>query len=126
GSAAVPLTPDQNGVSAELRLEEGESAVFVLEELKAHARCGPLLSDAAADRLMRETIGYWRRWIAGCTYTGRWREMVHRSALALKLLTYAPTGAIVAAAPCGLPEGIGGERDWGYRDSRVRDAEVTS
>src|SRR5262245_66678631 len=53
-STAVPLTPDQNGVSAELRLEEGESAVFVLEELKAHARCGPLLSDAAADRLMRE------------------------------------------------------------------------
>jgi len=124
-STAVPLTRDQNGVSSELRLEEGESAVFVLEELKAHARCEPPLSDAAADRLMRETIGYWRRWIAGCTYTGRWREMVHRSALALKLLTYAPTGAIVAAATCGLPEGIGGERNWDYRYTWIRDAAFT-
>ena len=124
-STAVPVTQDQNGVSAELRLEEGESALFVLEELAAGGRCGPPPSEAAADRLLRETIGYWRRWIAGCTYTGRWREMVHRSALALKLLTYAPTGAIVAAATCGLPEGIGGERNWDYRYTWIRDAAFT-
>jgi GH15 family glucan-1,4-alpha-glucosidase len=71
------------------------------------------------------TVDYWRRWLSQCTYTGRWREMVRRSALTLKLLTYEPTGAIVAAPTMGSPEGVGGERNWDYRYTWIRDAAFT-
>ena len=74
----------------------------------------------------RETVDYWQRWLGKCTYAGRWREMVRRSALALKLLTYEPTGAIVAAPTTSLPEGIGGVRNWDYRYTWIRDAAFTS
>ena len=68
---------------------------------------------------------YWRRWLSKSSYTGRWREVVHRSALTLKLLTFEPTGAIVAAPTSSLPEGIGGERNWDYRYTWIRDAAFT-
>jgi GH15 family glucan-1,4-alpha-glucosidase len=64
------------------------------------------------EQLKLNTIEYWRSWISKCTYTGRWREAVYRSALVLKLLTFEPTGAIVAAPTTSLPEGIGGARNW--------------
>jgi GH15 family glucan-1,4-alpha-glucosidase len=73
-------------------------------------------------QLFDETAHFWRTWLAGGTYTGRWREAVQRSAITLKLMTYAPTGAIVAAPTAGLPEQIGGERNWDYRYTWVRDA----
>ncbi len=123
--AGVTLKSDGTGVSAEFTLSEGETALFILKEVPPRASCGACLSDADADRLFASTIEYWRRWIAQCTYTGRWREAVHRSALALKLLTYEPTGAIVAAPTCSLPEGIGGERNWDYRYTWIRDAAFT-
>src|SRR5207245_7806842 len=72
--------------------------------------------------MLTETIGYWRRWLDRSTYRGRWREVVARSAITLKLMTYAPTGALVAAPTCGLPEQVGGERNWDYRYTWVRDA----
>ena len=75
--------------------------------------------------MFRDTVDYWRRWLSKCTYHGRWREMVERSALALKLLSFEPTGAIVAAPTCSLPEAIGGPRNWDYRYTWIRDAAFT-
>jgi GH15 family glucan-1,4-alpha-glucosidase len=69
-----------------------------------------------------ETAAFWRSWISGSTYRGRWREMVQRSAITLKLMTYAPTGGLVAAPTAALPEQVGGERNWDYRYTWVRDA----
>jgi GH15 family glucan-1,4-alpha-glucosidase len=68
------------------------------------------------------TVAFWRLWLARSTYRGRWREMVQRSAITLKLMTYAPTGALVAAPTAALPEQVGGERNWDYRYTWVRDA----
>ena len=72
-------------------------------------------------RLQSETVEFWRTWLSGATYRGRWREMVVRSALTLKLMTYAPTGGIVAAPTAALPELTGGERNWDYRYTWIRD-----
>ncbi|GAA3795686.1 glycoside hydrolase family 15 protein [Amycolatopsis tucumanensis] len=77
---------------------------------------------AEVRRLFEETTAFWQNWLAGSSYRGRWREAVERSAITLKLLTYAPTGGIVAAPTAGLPEQVGGERNWDYRYTWVRDA----
>ncbi|MBW8057388.1 MAG: glycoside hydrolase family 15 protein [candidate division NC10 bacterium] len=121
----VPLKQDGNGVSAEFSLQEGQTAIFLLQNIPPGTGCGISLSEQEAVELFKETVEYWRRWISKCTYTGRWREIVHRSALALKLLTFRPTGAIVAAPTCSLPEGVGGERNWDYRFTWLRDAAFT-
>ena len=76
---------------------------------------------AEMERLADETAVFWRSWLAKSTYTGRWRETLQRSAITLKLMTYAPTGGIVAAPTAGLPEQVGGERNWDYRYTWVRD-----
>jgi GH15 family glucan-1,4-alpha-glucosidase len=124
-ASQVPLTRAGNGVRASFTLHEGQCAAFVLEEVPPGVERLEAISIAEAEDRFQETVEYWRRWLAQCTYTGRWREMVHRSALALKLLTYAPTGAIVAAPTCSLPESVGGERNWDYRYTWLRDAAFT-
>ena len=121
----IPLTRHRNGVVGDFKLEEGQTAVFVLTEMEPGDGARAPLTEAEALMLFKSTVDYWHRWLAGCTYTGRWREMVQRSALALKLLTYEPTGAIVASPTCSLPESIGGERNWDYRYTWIRDAAFT-
>ena len=111
-------------VRARLTLRAGESASFVLERLEPGQAPAPA-SEAEITAELDATIAYWRRWLAGSRYAGRWREMVDRSALTLKLLTYAPTGAIVAAPTTSLPEQLGGGRNWDYRYTWLRDASFT-
>jgi GH15 family glucan-1,4-alpha-glucosidase len=96
-----------------------------LRQIPPGGGCNPLLSEIEADALFKQTVDFWRHWLAQCAYRGRWREMVHRSALVLKLLTYEPTGAIVAAPTASLPEVLGGGRNWDYRYTWIRDAAFT-
>ena len=124
-AAPIPLRPDGAGVVADFTLGEGEKATFVLRRLAPEDEPGRCPGVGEAEELFRDTVAYWRRWLSRCTYTGRWREMVHRSALTLKLLSFEPTGAIVAAPTCSLPESIGGPRNWDYRYTWIRDAAFT-
>ena len=124
-SSPVPLRESAGAAVADFSLDEGETAVFMLQEIEAGGDCEIPPSEEKEDKLFRQTVEYWRRWLSKCTYTGRWREVVHRSALALKLLTFEPTGAMVAAPTMGLPEGVGGERNWDYRYTWIRDAAFT-
>ena len=123
-TSPMRLSTDGKGVQATFTLQEGQSETFVLREIDAGADCGRI-DEKEGDILFRRTVAYWRGWLSQCTYSGRWREMVHRSALTLKLLTFEPTGAIVASPTCSLPEGIGGERNWDYRYTWIRDAAFT-
>jgi GH15 family glucan-1,4-alpha-glucosidase len=100
-------------------IKANEVIGFILEE-GAETPPHPLLTEEVL-QLLEKTVSFWRQWIAQSTYRGRWREMVHRSAITLKLMTYAPTGALVAAPTAALPEQIGGTRNWDYRFTWVRD-----
>ncbi|HEX9359815.1 MAG TPA: glycoside hydrolase family 15 protein [Streptosporangiaceae bacterium] len=124
-AAPIPLQPDGDGVSADFMLREGENVTFVLRRLDPEDPLGQCPGVGEAEELFRNTVAYWRRWLSQCTYQGRWREMVYRSALTLKLLSFEPTGAIVAAPTCSLPESIGGARNWDYRYTWIRDAAFT-
>lgn len=124
-SSNVPLAADRAGAFAEFDLEEGQCATFVLRPVDAHAPCPPAPTAEEVESVFRATVDYWHKWLAQGTYTGRWREVVQRSALALKLLTFHPTGAIIAAPTCSLPEFVGGNRNWDYRYTWIRDAAFT-
>ena len=125
-SAVVPFKRVNKGVVADFTLQAGQTVTFALGQIAPGAEENSnLLSELEADELFRTTVEYWRRWLSKCKYKGRWRETVERSALALKLLTYEPTGAIVAAPTCSLPEELGGERNWDYRYTWIRDAAFT-
>ena len=119
---SLPLQQTAAGVTAEFALSAGETTTFVLAE---GDEVPERLSEAAAEGLLADTVAYWQNWLSQSRYTGRWRESINRSALALKLLTYAPTGAIVAAPTTSLPEQLGGSRNWDYRYTWVRDAALT-
>ncbi|MBZ0297437.1 MAG: glycoside hydrolase family 15 protein [Anaerolineae bacterium] len=123
--ASMPLTAVEKAAQAEFTLKDGEEAVFVLRMIERGEDWRNGFTPARTQALFEATVNYWHRWLSQCTYTGRWRETVYRSALALKLMTYEPTGAIVAAPTTSLPEGIGGERNWDYRYTWLRDAAFT-
>ncbi|GAB3332053.1 glycoside hydrolase family 15 protein [Micromonospora halotolerans] len=110
----------EEGIHLVATLHEGEAGGVILET----GSPGPprLYPPEEARELLEQTRDFWRRWIGRSCYTGRWREMVERSAMTLKLMTYAPTGALIAAPTAGLPERVGGERNWDYRYTWIRDA----
>lgn len=125
-SSNIQMQDDgQGGARATFTLQAGEHAYFILESAR-HSEIYPRRPSMGEYReSFQKTLTYWRRWSSQCQYTGRWREMVLRSALVLKLLTYSPTGAIVAAPTTSLPETIGGSRNWDYRYTWLRDASFT-
>jgi len=117
----VPVRMEHGAAIAEFELRAGESLDFVLEEARPGCESGAA-SPEWCMRMLEETTQYWRRWVGRSTYRGRWREMVHRSALTLKVMTSRTFGSMVAAPTLGLPEEIGGVRNWDYRYTWIRDS----
>ncbi|HEX9048676.1 MAG TPA: glycoside hydrolase family 15 protein [Verrucomicrobiae bacterium] len=120
--STVPLKVENGAAVAEFKLRTEQIASFVFEEANGDS---PSQSDDYVSDAFKETMNYWLAWVAKSKYRGRWREMVSRSALTLKLLTSLPHGSIVAAPTFGLPESLGGSRNWDYRFTWIRDASFT-
>lgn len=123
-STPVPIRQEGPDIVAEFTLSTGESASFVLEQIEHDAPAAGL-SSAYVSKSFKDTANFWRTWVGRSTYQGRWQDQVHRSALALKLMHSRRTGAFVAAPTFGLPEEIGGVRNWDYRYTWIRDASFT-
>ena len=121
--SGVPLHEEDGAAVAEFTLNDGESASFVLENAKE--TIGDSSDPNFVSNAFKDTVNFWHDWIGKSNYKGRWREMVNRSALVLKLLTSWHDGPILAAPTFGLPELIGGERNWDYRFTWIRDASFT-
>jgi len=120
--APVQLTTKDTQVSAYLTVRKGDRIPL---QLNWHSSYEPIPAILAADEALSATQSYWEGWAGRCTYDGGARDAVIRSLLALKAMTYAPTGAIVAAPTTSLPEEIGGSRNWDYRFCWLRDASLT-
>jgi len=127
-SSTAALVIEGDEVVAEVDLDDvrsgGVEHLFVLQVLEPGQDVAPV-DCADNQRIVERTAEFWRDWLARSTYTGRWREMVNRSAITLKLLTHEPSGAVVAAPTTSLPEEIGGGRNWDYRYVWIRDAAFT-
>lgn len=119
----VPMRVENGAAIAEFTLRSEQAAAFVLED--ASGRGSPSAAPHYVVDAFKQTMDFWRQWVRRSNYRGRWRETVNRSALALKLLTSARYGSIVAAPTFGLPEEIGGVRNWDYRYTWIRDASFT-
>ena len=122
--SSVPVRIVDGAAVSEFTLCAGETASFVLEQAREGLE-SPCCATHYVSESFKGTVNFWRRWLGGGVYSGRWREMVNRSALMLKLLTSAEHGSMVAAPTFGLPEVIGGERNWDYRYTWIRDASFT-
>jgi GH15 family glucan-1,4-alpha-glucosidase len=122
--SSVPLHASGPDAVADFTLRATESAWFVFEEAQP-GRISPCAAEHYVADAFKETVNYWRNWVARSQYRGRWREVVNRSAMTLKLLTSKEHGSIVAAPTFGLPEEIGGVRNWDYRYTWIRDSAFT-
>ncbi|GAA4961262.1 glycoside hydrolase family 15 protein [Yinghuangia aomiensis] len=120
-----PLERSGNDVHGALTLHQGELAVSVLTMSAGEAPAPPPPTEESITDELWSAVDFWQRWVRTSNYRGRWPSMVRRSAITIKLLTYAPTGAPIAAATMGLPEQVGGERNWDYRFTWVRDASLS-
>jgi GH15 family glucan-1,4-alpha-glucosidase len=120
--SSIAIRQESQDVTSEFTLQAGETATFLLGGLRAKGEQPEM--DLLAQRFL-DTGQFWKTWIAKSNYKGRWREMVHRSALALKLLISRKHGSLVAAPTFSLPESIGGVRNWDYRFTWLRDAAFT-
>jgi GH15 family glucan-1,4-alpha-glucosidase len=119
--ASVPFKLNAGDAVAEFKLRAGETASFILEEARPGKESPAAQSHYSAESF-KETMNFWLQWVGRSQYRGRWREMVNRSALTLKLLTSQEFGSVIAAPTFGLPEEIGGSRNWDYRYTWIRDA----
>src|SRR5439155_607379 len=119
---SAPLQEVEGGFHIEPRLSAGEklAAAVKYESLFSHE--AQALDLAELEERLEETVRFWRQWSSACSYDGEYLEDVLRSALTIKAMTYAPSGALLAAATTSLPEVIGGERNWDYRFTWIRDA----
>jgi alpha,alpha-trehalase len=126
-SAPMPLTVDQSAVSGQLRLRRGDTAGFALQHRKrAEPATATVWSQAEIGARLADTVSAWESWSElHQAYEGPWRDQVHHSGRVLQSLSFAPTGAICAAATTSLPEVVGGSRNWDYRYAWVRDASFT-
>jgi GH15 family glucan-1,4-alpha-glucosidase len=126
-SCPMVLTVEQTAVSGSLQLRLGESAGFALHHAKrAETGRASVWSQSDIDARLNETVTAWESWSdLHQAYVGPWRDLVHHSGRVLQALSFAPTGAICAAATTSLPEKVGGTRNWDYRYAWVRDASFT-
>ncbi|MGE5430599.1 MAG: glycoside hydrolase family 15 protein, partial [Syntrophomonadaceae bacterium] len=122
--STIPIKIQNGDGYAEFKLKTGESADFILQFVKKNAvEIGDIKQFITSN--LYETMNYWKDWIAESRYTGRWQEMVNRSTLVLKLMTSCRYGSLVASPTFSLPEYIGGDRNWDYRYTWIRDASFT-
>mgnify|MGYP001238895947 CR=1 FL=1 len=122
-ASSTPFHVSNGTLTATVELRPGDRFDLALAHSPEAPADLPVLDDL--DTIQRLTEQFWRNWSSVCRYDGPYREAVLRSALALKLLTYAPSGAIIAAPTTSLPEAIGGPRNWDYRYCWLRDAAFT-
>src|SRR5829696_4322100 len=116
--AGTSLDREGDGLRITKTMREGETAGVLMESAGGSPRS---VHPQELLELFNDTVRFWRGWLNRSTYNGRWKEQVTRSAMTLKLMTYAPTGGLVAALTAALPEQVGGERNWDYRYTWIRD-----
>lgn len=122
--AGVPLEIKDGDIYAEFTLKATEATEFVLENADNKSSAADDIAEMVTQTLYR-TVNFWKEWIARSNYKGRWRDVVNRSCLVLKLLSSSRYGSIIAAPTFSLPETIGGQRNWDYRYTWIRDASFT-
>jgi GH15 family glucan-1,4-alpha-glucosidase len=119
-----PLSVDDGDAAISFTLHTGDKAIFILD-INSYTGDSSQELEKVAEASLYDTINYWKEWVSRGKYKGRWMEIVNRSALVLKLMTSKTYGSVIAAPTFGLPEEIGGIRNWDYRYTWIRDASFT-